>query len=52
MSHEKFGKTNWGKKWIEALESIDRDTNRLGRGKTYARNHSVKDIQCNSTQTT
>jgi SNF2 family DNA or RNA helicase/uncharacterized Zn finger protein len=47
MSHEKFGKTNWGKKWIEALESIDRDTNRLGRGKTYARNHSVKDIQCN-----
>lgn len=43
----KFGKTWWGKKWISALEEIDTDTNRLPRGRTYARNEQVKEIKWN-----
>jgi uncharacterized Zn finger protein len=39
-----FSTTWWGKKWIEALEQIDINTNRLPRGRNYARNESVKEI--------
>ena len=34
----------WGKQWVEALGRI-RDTGRLDRGKRYARNGSVYDMQ-------
>ncbi len=40
-----FAKTWWGKKWIEALENIDVNENRLPRGRSYARNENVKDIR-------
>lgn len=36
-----FAQTWWGQAWVHALERIDRDTNRLPRGRTYARNGSV-----------
>ena len=36
-----FGKTWWGQKWLEAFTDID-DTGRLTRGRTYARNGSIK----------
>lgn len=39
-----FGRTWWGRAWMEALERIDRDTNRLPRGRTYARGGRVLDI--------
>jgi SNF2 family DNA or RNA helicase/uncharacterized Zn finger protein len=45
-----FGSTWWGKKWIDALEEIDIDTNRLPRGRTYAKNGSVKDVQVQDSQ--
>jgi SNF2 family DNA or RNA helicase/uncharacterized Zn finger protein len=45
MSQQRFGKTWWGKKWIEALESIDKDTNRLPRGRSYAKDDAVKEIK-------
>ena len=38
-----FGQTWWGKQWLEALTHID-NSNRLPRGRTYARNGSVKEI--------
>lgn len=38
----KFGLTWWGQRWIGALETLGRTyTNRLPRGRTYARNGSV-----------
>jgi len=40
-----FGKTWWAKKWIEALEILGSDySNRLPRGRTYARRGEVKDL--------
>ena len=40
-----FGKTWWAKKWIEALEVLGRVySNRLPRGRTYARRGAVKDL--------
>ncbi len=40
-----FGKTWWAKKWIGALEILGRDySNRLPRGRTYARRGAVKDL--------
>lgn len=38
-----FGKTWWGEHWLKSLSDIDY-SNRLPRGRTYARNGSVKDI--------
>jgi hypothetical protein len=38
-----FGQTWWGEKWLSALSRID-FSNRLPRGRAYARNGSVKDI--------
>ena len=40
-----FGKSWWGQKWVEALEKIDVDTNRLPRGRSYAKKGAVLDIK-------
>ncbi|BBE31022.1 helicase [Tepiditoga spiralis] len=42
-----FGKTWWGKKWVEAIKKIDMNTNRLPRGKTYANKKLVLEIKIN-----
>ncbi|WP_072866075.1 DEAD/DEAH box helicase [Marinitoga hydrogenitolerans] len=42
-----YGKTWWGKKWIEAMEKIDFNTNRLPRGKRYANKGAVLEIKIN-----
>jgi len=47
-STKKFGNTPWGEAWLEAFEYIDYDTNRLARGKSYARGGRVKDIKIDS----
>jgi len=39
-----FGQTWWGNAWIEAMERIDFNTNRLPRGKRYANGGMVKEI--------
>jgi len=40
-----FGKTWWAKKWIEALEILGSNySNRLPRGRTYARRGAVADL--------
>ncbi|MBE0478615.1 SWIM zinc finger family protein [Candidatus Aerophobetes bacterium] len=40
-----FGRTWWAEKWIEALEILGRDySNRLPRGRTYARRGAVRDL--------
>ncbi len=39
-----FGKTWWGKSWLNALSKIDYD-NRIPRGRRYANNGSVKTIE-------
>lgn len=39
-----FSKTWWGKRFIEALEAFT-DSNRLGRGRSYARNDKIKQYQ-------
>lgn len=44
-----FSTTRWGMQWIDALENIDRDTNRLQRGRRYANNESVKSISVDQT---
>jgi uncharacterized Zn finger protein len=41
---EKFGKTWWGEKWLQALNNIDY-SNRLPRGASYARKGAVKQIK-------
>ena len=41
---KKYGKTWWGNAWVEALERIDQDTNRLPRGRSYARGDKVSRI--------
>ena len=43
MARIEFGHTWWGKRWLEALSHIDY-SNRLPRGKRYARNESVQSI--------
>ncbi|KUK81209.1 MAG: Non-specific serine/threonine protein kinase, partial [Petrotoga mobilis] len=40
-----FGKSWWGKKWVEALKNIDSDTNRLPRGRSYAKKGAVLEIK-------
>ncbi|MGQ9498623.1 MAG: SNF2-related protein [Desulfotomaculales bacterium] len=40
-----FGKTWWGNAWVEAMERIDYNTNRLPRGRRYAREGMVKEIE-------
>jgi uncharacterized Zn finger protein len=41
----KIAKTFWGKAWCDHLESYSDFSNRLPRGRTYARNGSVVDLQ-------
>ncbi len=41
-----FGKTWWGKKWLQSLNNIDYQ-NRLGRGASYANKGAVLQIQIN-----
>ncbi|MDA1101383.1 MAG: DEAD/DEAH box helicase [Proteobacteria bacterium] len=43
MAHIEFGNTWWGEKWLAALSGTDY-SNRLPRGKRYARNGSVKSV--------
>jgi len=43
MARIEFGHTWWGEQWLKALSNID-FSNRLPRGKRYARNGSVKSI--------
>ncbi|MES2734081.1 MAG: DEAD/DEAH box helicase [Bacteroidota bacterium] len=43
-----FGNTWWGKQWLNAFDNID-NSNRLPRGRSYARNGSVRDFVCNQT---
>jgi uncharacterized Zn finger protein/superfamily II DNA or RNA helicase len=40
-----FGKTWWGKAWVEAMEKIDYRTSRLSRGKSYATGGRVSKVQ-------
>ena len=40
-----IAKTFWGKSWCQHLESFSDYENRLPRGRTYARNGSVLDLQ-------
>lgn len=40
-----FGRTWWGNAWVEAMERVDYNTNRLPRGRRYARNGSVLEIR-------
>ena len=40
----KYGLTWWGQQWLNAFNHIS-DSNRLPRGRTYANNGSVRDIQ-------
>jgi uncharacterized Zn finger protein/superfamily II DNA or RNA helicase len=47
-----FGKTWWGNAWVEAMERIDYNTNRLPRGRRYANNGSVLDINMDDTDVT
>jgi uncharacterized Zn finger protein len=45
----KIGATWWGQRWIEALEHMSRDyLNRLGRGRSYAREGRVHDLKVDS----
>lgn len=41
----KIAKTFWGKSWCDHLESYSDYANRLPRGRTYARNGSVADLE-------
>ena len=40
----KYGKTWWGNAWVEAMERIDHNTNRLPRGRSYANGGRVSEI--------
>lgn len=41
----KIARTFWGEAWCENLESYSDFSNRLPRGRTYARNGSIMDLQ-------
>ncbi|MFZ5686730.1 MAG: SNF2-related protein [Bacillota bacterium] len=42
---KQYGKTWWGNAWVEAMERIDYNTNRLPRGRSYANAGRVSEIQ-------
>jgi uncharacterized Zn finger protein len=44
MAKEEFGKTWWGAQWLTAIGKLDY-TNRIARGKAYARNGSVLSLK-------
>ncbi len=47
----KFSRTWWGKRFIEALEAFT-DTNRLGRGRSYARNGKILNYEVDGSKIT
>ncbi|MGB3404524.1 MAG: SWIM zinc finger family protein [Microcoleaceae cyanobacterium] len=47
----KFSKTWWGKRFIEALEDFS-ESNRLGRGRSYARNGKIKQYKISNNKIT
>lgn len=49
-AHGSFGKSWWGRRWIEALESFG--SNRIDRGRSYARSGQVLNIRINKGQAT
>lgn len=49
-AHGSFGKSWWGRRWIEALESFQ--SNRLDRGRSYARSGQVLNIRTDAGQVT
>lgn len=45
-SRRTFGRTWWGRAWVEALEErAELEPNRLGRGRGYARRGTVRELQ-------
>lgn len=44
MAAKTYGRTWWGKKWLDAFNGID-DENRLPRGRTYANKGAVSNIR-------
>ena len=44
MGYTKFGSTWWGKNWLNALKSIYH-SNRLPRGRSYARSNAVRSVK-------
>jgi uncharacterized Zn finger protein len=44
---QKIAKTWWGQAWCENLESYADYANRIGRGRSYARNGMVLDLRLN-----
>lgn len=44
MAREEYGSTWWGAQWLLALTKID-NANRIPRGKSYARNGSVRSLE-------
>ncbi len=49
MASIEFGNTWWGKKWLDTLSGTDY-SNRLPRGKRYARNGSVRKVNVTGTK--
>ncbi|MBI3550877.1 MAG: SWIM zinc finger family protein [Elusimicrobia bacterium] len=49
-AHGSFGKSWWGRRWIEVLESFG--SNRIGRGRSYARSGQVLNIRTEKGQVT
>lgn len=49
-AHGSFGKSWWGRRWIQALEGFQ--SNRLDRGRSYARSGQVLDIRTDKGQVT
>lgn len=43
MTRQKFGRTWWGERWLDAFIGIDY-SNRLPRGRSYAKPHRVSDL--------
>ena len=48
----KIARTFWGEAWCQHLESFSDYSNRLPRGRTYARNGSIVDLQIDSGKVT
>jgi len=45
ITRRAFGRTWWGNAWVEAMERIDFNTNRLPRGRRYANYGRVREIK-------
>ncbi len=52
IAGRKIASTFWGSEWCENLEAYSDYANRLPRGRTYARNGSVIDLQISSGEVT